>query len=205
MSETRKFTEDIMQAAKENARIIIEQAETEAQSALDEAKAHSAREAEEIRSNARTEAESVKRRQMSDIRHKMKLQEQSEKSKILTEVMDQTKRRVTEILKDEKRYLPFLAALTAGAIREIGLETVVIHVNGEDLKRVDMTGLEREISKTLSKSAQVQFSREPIQALGGVVVSSKDERTRIVNTLDQRFEALEPRLLIEAGKTLFGE
>lgn len=142
---------------------------------------------------------------MSDIRHKMKLQEQSEKSKILTEVMEQTKRRVIEILKDEKRYLPFLAALTAGAIREIGLETVVIHVNGEDLKRVDMTGLEREVSKTLSKSVQVQFSREPIRALGGVVVSSKDGRSRIVNTLDQRFEALESRLLIEAGKTLFGE
>jgi hypothetical protein len=28
---------------------------------------------------------------------------------------------------------------------------------------------------------------------------------RIVNTLDQRLEALESKLLIEAGKSLFGE
>jgi V/A-type H+-transporting ATPase subunit E len=205
VSETRKFTEDIMQAAKEKARIITEEAETETRTALDEAKANSAREAEEILSTARAEAESVKRRQLSDIRHRTKLQEQSEKSKILTEVMDQTKRRVTEILKQQTAYLPFLSGLTVGAIREIELQSVVIHMNEVDLKRVDITGLEGEIRKTLSKPVQVELSREPIQALGGVVVSSKDGKTRIVSTLDQRFEALEPKLLIEAGKTLFGE
>jgi vacuolar-type H+-ATPase subunit E/Vma4 len=36
------------------------------------------------------------------------------------------------------------------------------------------------------------------------MVSSRDGKTRIANTLDERFEALESKLLIEAGKVLFG-
>lgn len=205
MSETSKFTDDIMAAAREKARTIIDQAETEIQDALDKAKAYSAREAEEILSGARAEAEGLKRRQISDIRHRLKLHEESEKSKIVTDVLDRTKKRVTDILKDDKRYLPYLAALAADGIREIGLDRVVIHFNSSDLKRINTTDLEREIGKSLGKTVKIEFSKEPIEALGGTVVSSKDGRARIVNTLDQRFEALEPKLLVEAAKILFGE
>jgi vacuolar-type H+-ATPase subunit E/Vma4 len=44
---------------------------------------------------------------------------------------------------------------------------------------------------------------EPLDATGGVIVTSPDGRIRIINTLDERFEALEPKLLIVAGKLLF--
>ena len=205
MSETSRFTDDIMTAANAKARIIIDEAETEMQRALDKAKAYSAREADDLLSNARAEAEGVKRREISEIRHKLKLQEESEKSSIVTEVLDETKTRAAEILNDESKYLPYLAALAAEGIREIGLDPVVIHLNSSDLKRVSVTDLERQISKLLKKPAKIEFSKEPIKALGGTVISSKDGRTRIVNTLDQRFEALESKLLIEAAKILFSE
>jgi V/A-type H+-transporting ATPase subunit E len=205
MSETDRFTDDIMAAAKEKARIIISEAETQTHRALDEAKAYSARDAEEIMNSARAEAEGLKRRQISDIRHRLKLHEESEKSKIVTEVLDQTKKRVTDALKDDKKYLPYLTALAADGIREIGLDTVVIRLNSSDLKRINTTDLERDIAKSLRKPIKIEFSREPIEALGGAVISSKDGRTRIVNTLDQRFEALESKLLIQAAKILFGE
>jgi len=51
----------------------------------------------------------------------------------------------------------------------------------------------------------VEWSREPIEASGGAIISSPDGKMRIVNTLEQIFNALEPRLLIEASKSLFGE
>jgi vacuolar-type H+-ATPase subunit E/Vma4 len=205
MSETRKFTEDILAAAKEKAQTIINQAETETQRALDEAKLHLAREAEDLLSNARAEAEAVKRRRISEVRHRLKLQEQLEKSKILTDVMEQTRTRVKDIVKDESRYFAYLTGLATSGVSEIGSDAVVVHLNSGDLKRIDLRWLEGEIAKNLEKSIKIEFSKEPIEALGGAIVSSRDGRTRIVNTLDQRFEALEPRLLIEAGKILFGE
>lgn len=205
MSEIERFTEDILSAAKVKAQTIINEAEIETQRASDEAKTQLAREAEDLLSNARAEAEGVKRRRISEVRHRLKLQEQLEKSKILTDVLDQTKTRVRDIVNDESRYFAILTGLVSSGISEIGLDAVVVHLNGGDLKRIDLSGLERETTKDLKKPIKIEFSKEPIEALGGAIVSSKDGRTRIVNTLDQRFEALESRLLIEAGKILFGE
>lgn len=205
MSETSRFTEDILTAANEKARTIIETAETETRQVLDQAKTQSAREAEDILDNARAEAETTRRRQISEIRQRLKLQEQLEKSKIVTEVLDQSKRRVMDTLKDEKKYLPHLNALIASSISEIGLDAVVVHLNSRDLNRTSASELERAIARVLGRSVKIELSAEPIKALGGTVVSSRDGKTRIINTLDQRFDALEPRLLIEAGKILFGE
>jgi V/A-type H+-transporting ATPase subunit E len=205
MSETSKFTEDIFNAAKEKAEAIIKEAENEKQHALDQAKAQSAREAGEILSSARAEAEAVKRRTVSETRHKSKLKEELEKSKILTEVMEQTRARVIEIVKVENTYHPFLTSVVSNAISEIGLNDVVVHLNRTDLRRVDVGKSEQETAKTLGKSVKIEFSKEPIEAIGGAIVSSRDGKSRIVNTVDQRFEAMEPKLLIEASKILFGE
>jgi vacuolar-type H+-ATPase subunit E/Vma4 len=205
MSETGKFTEDILTAAKEKAQIIINEAEIETQRALNEAKAHSAREAEDLLSSTRAEAEGVRRRRISEVRHRLKLQEQLEKSKILADVLEQTRTRVKDIVKEQNRYFVYLTSLVTSGVREIGLDSVVVHLNSSDLKRIDIARLEREIAKSLEKPIKIEFSKEPMQASGGAIVSSKDGRTRIVNTLDQRIEALEPRLLVEAGKILFGE
>jgi V/A-type H+-transporting ATPase subunit E len=205
MSETSRFTEEILTAANQKAHLIIDEAESETRQALDRARIHSTREAGDILNNARAEAEAARRRQISEIRQRLKLQEEFEKSKIVTEVLDQSKKQVMDLLKDEKRYLPYLTALMTKGIREIGLDAVVVHLNSHDLKRVNAVELERGVTKLLGKSVKIELSSKPIQALGGTVVSSKDGKTRIINTLDQKFEALEPRLLIEAGKILFGQ
>lgn len=205
MSETGKFTEDILAVAKEKSQSIITEAETETQRALDEAKAQMSMEAHDIVRNARTEAEAVKRRETSEARHRLKLQEQEEKSKILSEVLEATKKRVAEIANEEDKYLPYLVAYVESGIRELGLENVTVHLNAADLKRIDKGKLEREILKQLGKTVRIEWSDEPIEALGGAVVSSSDGRTRIVNTLNERFEALESKILVEAGKLLFGE
>jgi V/A-type H+-transporting ATPase subunit E len=205
MSETAKFTEDILTAAKEKAQSIVGDAETETQHALEEAKAYSAIEAEDLLSDARAEADGIRRRKISEARHKLKLLEQSEKSKILTDVLDKTKSRSAGIVKDSNKYFAFVASLIARGVSEIRLAEVVVHLNSRDLKHIDLRTLEHEIAKTLDKPVKIDFSKEPIDALGGAIIASKDGRTRIVNTIDQRFDALESTLLIEAGKILFAE
>jgi vacuolar-type H+-ATPase subunit E/Vma4 len=203
MSETSKFTEDILSAAKEKARSTISLAEVETQRALDEAKEHLAREAEDIVRNAQTEAEGIRRRHVSESKRKLRLLEQQERDKILSEVLGKAKERVLEIVNDEGRYSKLLSDMIERGIREIGIGTVVVHLNANDMKRFDKTGFEREVTKGLDRSVKIEWSKEPLDTAGGAVISSIDGRTRILNTLEERFQALEHQLLIEAGKLLF--
>lgn len=205
MSETYKFTEDILSAAKQKAQLIISEADTETQKAMEEAKAHAAREAENILSSARAEAEAVKRRLISEVRHRLKIQEQLEKSKILDDVLEQAKKRIMDVVKDEEKYTPYLTGLIENGVREIGLDTVVVHLNSTDLKRIDRAKVERDIHKKLDGSVKVEWSKDPMETVGGVILSSTDGRTRIVSTLDRRLDALESKSLVEAGKILFGQ
>jgi vacuolar-type H+-ATPase subunit E/Vma4 len=205
MSETNKFTEDILKAATEKARNIIGEAEAETQRASDEAKTSISRETEDIMRSARADAEAVKRRETSEARHKSKLREQKEKDIVLTEVLDHAKKRALDVTKDESKYLPYLASLVESAIRQLEDETLLIHLNKADMTRINRANVERDIAKVLQKTIKIEWSKEPIEAAGGAIVSSLDGKTRIVNTLDERFDAMEPKLLIEAGKSLFGQ
>jgi len=205
MSETSKFTEDILAAARAKAQSIIGEAENQTRQASEEAKTVISREVGEIIQNARADAEAVKRREISEARHRSKLQEQKEKSTILSEVLEKTRNRISDMARDQTKYLPYLTNLIETGVRELGDDVALIHLNQADLSRINISNLEKEIGKQLGKECKIEWSKEPIEALGGAIVSSIDGKARIVNTIDQRFDALEPKLLIEAGKSLFGE
>ena len=202
MSETEKFTEDILSNARGKAQSIIDEAETEAQKASEEAKTAAAREAESIMQGARADADAVKRREISEARHRAKIREQEEKDKIMQEVLERAKKRTLELVKDESKYSPLLTHLIESGINELGEKNVMIHLNARDLKTI--TSLEPKIAR-FAAHVKVEWSREPIEASGGAIISSPDGKMRIVSTLEQIFDALESRLLIEASKSLFGE
>ena len=204
MSETSKFTEDILKSATEKAESIVREAETETQRASDEAKVTISREAEAIVRSARADADAVKRRQISEARHRAKLREQQEKDKIMQDVLDQVQKRTSQLVEEETKYVSLLTHLIESGIQELGDKAAMIHLSKTDLGR-NPSSLEQKINKSLLGRVKVEWSKEPIDASGGAVISSLDGKIRIVNTLDQRFEALEPRLLIEARASLFGE
>jgi V/A-type H+-transporting ATPase subunit E len=205
VSETTKFTQNILTAAREKARKVVEEAENERKRLVEDANATIVREANEILRNARAEAEGIKRREISGVRHRIKLMEQSEKDRILNSVLDEVKARIRVTAQDENTYLRYLGRLAADAIRQLGMGQVTVHLNSEDLKRIDVSRLTRELERYPISSVRVDIAKEPISASGGIVVSSDDGMIRIVNTFEQRFEALEPKLLIEAGRLLFSE
>jgi len=202
MSETDKFTEDILGTAREKAQSIIREAEAQTQHASDEAKATISRETEGIVRGARADADAVKRREVSEARHRVKLREQHEKDKIVQDVLDRVKKRMSELVADEAKYVPLLTHLIERGLEELGDTSALIHLNKVDLKRIP--SLEQAVSKRV-EHVKVEWSKEPIDTTGGTVISSLDGKIRIVNTLDQRFEALESKLLIEARASLFGE
>jgi vacuolar-type H+-ATPase subunit E/Vma4 len=203
MSEADKFTEDILRGAKEKAESIIREAESERQRVLDESQIAISRETEGVIRAARADAEAVKRRQVSEARHRAKLSEQKEKDKIMQEVLDQAKKRTFEMVRDETKYIPLLTRLIESGIHELGERVAVIHLNEQDLRSI--SSLELRLNKDLAGQVKVDVSKDPIVAAGGAIISTSDGKIRVVNTLDQRFEALEPSLLIEARKFLFGD
>jgi len=202
MSETGKFTEDIMNSAREKAESILREAQAETQRASDEAKITITREADAIVRNARADADAVKRRQISEARHRTKLREQQEKEKIVQDVMGQVQKRTALLVADEAKYVPLLTHLIESGVHELGDKSVMVHLTKPDLERKTV-GMEQRISKNLGQ-VKIEWSKDPIDASGGAIISSLDGRIRIVNTLNQRFEALQPKLLIEARTSLFG-
>ena len=205
MSETTKFTEDILATANAKSQTIITKAENERQQLLDEARKNINREAAEITRNAEADAEGVKRREISEVRHRVKLREELEKDKVLTDVLDETKKKVHEIVNDKNKYSAYLVRLVTDSIRQLGMQSVRVHLNAEDLKNIDITALVREVTSAVKTPTKIEVAKDPFTTSGGVVVSSPDDKIRIVNTFEQRFEALEPKLLIEAGRLLFGD
>ena len=205
MTETTKFTEDILSVSRDKARQVVEQAENERQRRLEEAKVVILREANNMLRIAEAEAQGIKHREVSELRHKMKLLEQSEKGKILTAVLNEVKEMVHQTRSNENTYVEYLGRLAADAISQLGMAKVTVGLNADDLKRIDASRLTREIEKHGQDLPKLEISKEPISASGGVVLSSPDGRIRIMNTFEERFEALEPRLLIEAGRLLFGQ
>ena len=203
MSETEKFTQDILTNARGKAETIIREAESETQRASDEAKTAISREVDGIIRGARAEADAIKRRQISEARHRSKIREQQEKDKIMQDVLDKSKKRTFELARDESRYVPFLTNLIEKGVRELGDKTAAIHLNERDLRNV--SSLEQKLNRNTSGQVKLEWSKEPIQSSGGAIISTPDGKVRIINTLDQRFEALESKLLIEARKSLFGE
>jgi len=203
MSETSRFTEDILTSAKSKADAIIREAEAETQRASDEARGAISREAEAIIRNAKAEADATKRREVSEARHLSKIREQREKDKIMLDVMDRAKKRVLETIGDDAKYIPMLTRLIESGIHELGEKSAMIHLNERDLRNI--SSLELRVNKTLTGDVKVEVSKRPIEASGGAVISSQNGKIRMVNTLDQRFEALESKLLVEARKSLFGQ
>jgi V/A-type H+-transporting ATPase subunit E len=203
ISETTKFTEDILATANAKSQTIITKAENERQQLLDEARKNINREAAEITRNAEADAEGVKRREISEVRHRVKLREELEKDKVLTDVLNETKKKVHEIVNDKNKYSSYLVRLVSDSIRQLGMQSVRVHLNAEDLKNIDITALVREVTSAVKTPTKIEVAKDPVTTSGGVVVSSSDDKIRIVNTFEQRFEALEPKLLIEAGRLLF--
>lgn len=163
------------------------------------------REVETIIRNARADADAVKSRQIGEARHRSKLREQQGKDRIMRDVLGQTKKRTFDLVRDDTKYISLLTRLIESGTRELEDKSAMTHLNETDLRRMSTLNLEHGVNKSLSGQVKVEWPREPIAASAGAIISSPDGMIRIVNTLDQRLEALESKPLIEAGKSLFGE
>ena len=113
--------------------------------------------------------------------------------KSIGKVFDSAVEKLRE-LKQNKDYTKHLTQLIDEAIKSIGMSDVIITTNSKD----------KDIVKGIIKKYDgVTLSRDTIDCIGGVRVSSKDGSMNFDNTIDARLERLKPVLRKNAA-TKFG-
>ncbi len=199
------MTLEVLGAAQQQARGILNAAELDLKKGLDEATVGAEKKADELLRKAKGEGENLKRNILSEARRKCKIAEQEAKARIVAEVLEDVRKALGDLVKDETKYRPILMRLLVEAIRSLSLREAVVEITKLDSERFRQQDLEMELRKQLADDLNITWSGSNLKALGGACVTSKDGKIRMSNSLDDRLSALEPRLIIEAGRILFSD
>lgn len=98
--------------------------------------------------------------------------------------------RMKAFSEDLGRYEPWLESLIVRAVNLIEEKSLIVSANARDLQRLAEHW--DAILETLPGHKTVTLSKEPIGTLGGVLVTSRDQRIRVDNTYEGRLERLRP-------------
>jgi V/A-type H+-transporting ATPase subunit E len=100
--------------------------------------------------------------------------------------------RMKAFSEDHERYDPWLDDLIARAATIIEDKTLIVSANARDGKRL----AERwsDIQETLPAGKTATLADEPLETLGGVLITTSDRRIRVDNSFEGRLERLRPRV-----------
>jgi V/A-type H+-transporting ATPase subunit E len=185
---------------------IIESAEEQARKILKEAEG----EAEKIRNQKMEEvSEKLQERQsaemaMAKLEGKKKIS--SVKFQLFEEALAKASEKLREISTGEnpiyKESLERLIVEAATKLNEKDLE-ILTSSNDKNLVKEKLRGLEKKISRIRGSQVSLQITNEPLTALGGVIVRTKDKRKIFNNTLDARLAKLKQELVDKVFASLF--
>jgi V/A-type H+/Na+-transporting ATPase subunit E len=125
---------------------------------------------------------------------------------LVNTILDYLPARLTELAADDTRYLPLLLSWLREAALAIERDHLVVQVNQRDLPR-----LKNDWAKFAGEAApgkKLELSEQPLDSIGGVLVSSADGDIRFDNTFEGRMEkmdealqgAIVEQLLLAAGE-----
>ena len=93
---------------------------------------------------------------------------------------------------DEAAYLQTLTGFIAAAVAQIERDAQTVHANLRDHKL--LAAHWPTIAQALPAGKRVQLADDPIEALGGVLVTSDDGRIRVDNTFEGRMSRLRAQI-----------
>ena len=93
---------------------------------------------------------------------------------------------------DEDSYLQTLIGFIAAAVAQIERDAQTVHANARDRKL--LAARWQTIAQALPADKQVRLAEDPIEALGGVLVTSDDGRIRVDNTFEGRMARLRAQI-----------
>lgn len=202
-SSLDKLVDNIVGQSKARADELKKQALGEVEERLGKERAEAVRDADQIIRNARSEAQAERNRRISRAKQQARLAYLAEKNKVVRGVLEELRCMLAEFARDDSSYRPFLTRAIARGVEAIPSETVRIALPERDLKRFKSSRLLEEALAKTQTAKKAVLSNEPIEALGGAVVTSEDGRMRADCTLDAKLELMEARLLAQISKILF--
>jgi V/A-type H+/Na+-transporting ATPase subunit E len=107
-------------------------------------------------------------------------------------VIDALKERLEKIVADEQRYLPLLKGYLANAAQAIESDRLIAELSSKDYARFSARW--DALAREAFPGKQITLSPETRASIGGVRVTSDDNRIRVDNSFEGRMERLEVEL-----------
>ena len=175
LSEAEKLLKEAEKRSKEIEEEYKKKAEDTYAHILDDAK----KKVEDFEKREKAQSEAKSSRMLLDA-----------KNGILTSAANELKERICS-LNSDRRYDKLLEKLMKEAIETLEEKEVVIRFRKEDKEKV--LELAKEFEKALD--VNITLSDEYAEISGGVIVSSKDGRVEVENTLENKFEEMKDDFL----------
>lgn len=193
------IVDEILKEAREKTAQLMEAAQNEARSILNRARLAAREEMEREMREAKTRGEQVYRAMLAEGRLKAKKEILLKREELVSEVFEQAKERLAKYTSSE-RYKKDLIRIAAEACKKLNSDKVVIRANERDLKL-----LQKHVDELLRAAGRLQSVSlgEPIQTMGGVRVGTPDGKMEIDDTLEARMNREFEALRIKVAKVLF--
>ena len=202
-SNLEKLVEDIIRESKVKAEETKRDGLSRIEESMARARAETVREADRIIRDGAAESEAARNRRVSQEKQKVRLAYLAEKNRVFGDVMKQVHTRLLEFCRDESTYRPFLLNAIARGINAVPSETVKVALSERDLRGYKRTKLLEHALAAARTTKKATFSDEPVETIGGAIVTSQDDKIRVDCTLEGRLELMKPQLLAEISKILF--
>ncbi len=196
------IVDDIVKEAKEKAAEVIRAAKREAATMLDAARLGAKEGEEHELKEARARGDQVYEEVMAEGRMRAKKEMLQKKEGLISDVFKEAEERLRAHV-DSERYKEDLARIAVGACRKLGSGDVIVRANRRDLELLE--SFKEQMGRELGsgeKIVNISFG-EPIEAIGGVRVSTPDGTVEIDETFEGRMRREFEVLRVKVAKVLF--
>jgi vacuolar-type H+-ATPase subunit E/Vma4 len=198
-----KLVEDILKESRAKAEDIKKEGMAQIEDRVARARTQAIREADLIARNTKTEYDAAVNRRVSQEKQKARLAYLTEKNSVLDGIMREVNAKLVEFCRDDSRYRPFLLRSIVRGMEASPSDRVKVALSESDLRRYKGSKLiETALAGTHTPKTAV-WSDEPVETIGGAVVSSQDDKVRVDCTLEAKLELMKTQLLAEISRILF--
>ncbi len=204
-SGTDKIVESIKSEAQEKADKIIQEAEAEVAVIKSNAEKTAEAEKNKILDNGKKQSDMKYQQIISEAKMNARRAELGAKEEVIEAAFD----KATEDLKaktsnNDAEYAESLIKMIEEAAIELGGGDLVIHVKESDIAKVE--GQLRKLSSDLATKTGVSTTLvmgEPINAIGGAILKTKNGDIEVNNTIESRLDRFKGLLRSEVANVLF--
>ena len=203
MEGAELIIQEINREAEQKIQYLLSEAQREAEAIKEEARKRAEARAEWILRKAQTQAEIEKQRIIANAKLEVRKKRLQVQEGLIREVIEALKERLAELPDEE--YFAILVDLGAQAVRELGVDTVVLRSNERTLELLKdrLNDFKKAVAEKTGVKIKVRRGK-PINTIGGLLVESLDGSVRVDNTFEARIERFESELRAAIAKALFG-